>query len=64
MFDQFVKDVSGEQMYLIFSLWIFLVFFVVVSFLLFITKKSHVDRMSDLPLEEDGTSDSIKSLTL
>ena len=54
MFDQFVKDVSGEQIYLIFSLWIFLVFFVVVSILLYITKKQHVDRMSDLPLE-DGT---------
>jgi len=52
MFDQFVKNVSGEQMYLIFSLWIFLVFFVVVSFLLFITKKQHTDRMSELPLED------------
>lgn len=62
MFDQFVKNVSGEQMYLIFSLWIFLVFFVVVSILLFITKKQHVDRMSDLPLE-DGTSVPTQSLT-
>jgi cbb3-type cytochrome oxidase subunit 3 len=61
MFDQFVKDVSGEQMYLIFSLWIFLVFFIVVSFLLYITKKQHVDRMSDLPLE-DGTVDSNQPL--
>jgi len=56
MFDQFVKDVSGKEMYLIFSLWIFLVFFVVVSILLFITKKQHIDYMSDLPLE-DGTQD-------
>jgi cbb3-type cytochrome oxidase subunit 3 len=63
MFDQFVKDVSGEQLYLIFSLWIFLVFFVVVSILLYITKKSNVDRMSDLPLE-DGTSDPNQSLSL
>ena len=63
MFDQFVKNVSGEQMYLIFSLWIFLVFFIVVSILLYITKKSHIDRMSDLPLE-DGTSDSTQSLSL
>jgi hypothetical protein len=63
MFDQFVKDVSGEQMYLILSLWIFLVFFVVVSILLFITKKQHVDRMSDLPLE-DGTLDSTQPLPL
>ena len=61
MFDQFVKDVSGEQMYLIFSLWIFLVFFIVVSFLLYITKKQHVDRMSDLPLD-DGTTDSNQPL--
>ncbi len=59
MFDQFVKDVSGEQMYLIFSLWIFLVFFVVVSILLYITKKQHVDRMSDLPLD-DGTLEPTK----
>jgi hypothetical protein len=63
MFDQFVKNVSGEQMYLIFSLWIFLVFFVVVSILLFITKKQHVDRMSDLPLD-DGTSNSTQNLQL
>jgi hypothetical protein len=63
MFDQFVKNVSGEQMYLIFSLWLFLVFFVVVSILLYITKKQHTDRMGDLPLE-DGTSDSTKSLSL
>jgi hypothetical protein len=63
MFDQFVKNVSGEQMYLIFSLWIFLVFFVTVSILLFITKKQHVDRMSDLPLE-DGTSNSNQNVQL
>jgi hypothetical protein len=63
MFDQFVKDVSGEQMYLIFSLWIFLVFFVVVSILLFVTKRQHTEYMSDLPLE-DGTADSPQSLPL
>ena len=61
MFDQFVKNVSGEQMYLIFSLWIFLVFFVVVSVLLFITKKQHTDRMSELPLE-DGVLNPSKSI--
>jgi cbb3-type cytochrome oxidase subunit 3 len=60
MFDQFVKNVSGEQIYLIFSLWIFLVFFVVVSILLFITKKQHINYMVDLPLE-DGTIDSTQS---
>jgi hypothetical protein len=63
MFDQFVKNVSGQQMYLIFSLWLFLVFFVVVSILLYITKKKHIDHMRDLPLE-DGTTDSTQSLSL
>jgi len=63
MFDQFVKNVSGQQAYLIFSLWLFLVFFVVVSFLLYITKKQHTDRMSDLPLE-DGTIDSTQPVSL
>lgn len=63
MFDQFVKDVSGKEMYLIFSLWIFLVFFVVVSVLLFITKKQYVDHMSSLPLT-DGTADSTQALPL
>jgi hypothetical protein len=63
MFDQFVKGLSGQQTYLIFSLWIFLVFFVVVSILLFITKKQHTDYMSDLPLE-DGTPDAPQSLPL
>ncbi len=63
MFDQFVKDVSGKEMYLIFSLWIFLVFFVVVSVLLFITKKQYIDYMRDLPLE-DGTPDAPQSLPL
>jgi cbb3-type cytochrome oxidase subunit 3 len=63
MFDQFVKDVSGKEMYLIFSLWIFLVFFVVVSILLFITKKQFTDYMSDLPLD-DGTTDATQSLPL
>jgi hypothetical protein len=63
MFDQFVKDVSGKEMYLIFSLWIFLVFFVVVSILLFITKKQYIDYMRDLPLE-DGTPDAPQSLPL
>jgi hypothetical protein len=61
MFDQFVKNVSGEQIYLIFSLWIFLVFFVVVSVLLFVTKKQHTDRMSELPLE-DGVLNPSKSI--
>ena len=63
MFNQFVKDVSGKEMYLIFSLWIFLVFFVVVSILLFITKKQYIDYMRDLPLE-DGTPDAPQSLPL
>jgi len=61
MFEQFVRHVSGKQIYLISSLWIFLVFFVAVSYLLYITKKAHTDRMSELPLE-DGSLDPNQTL--
>ncbi len=61
MFKQFTENILGNQIYLISSLGIFLVFFIVVTILLIRLKKHHVDYMSDLPLE-DSTSNSTKSL--
>ena len=55
MFKQFTEGLSGSQVYLISSLGIFLVFFIVVAVLLFRMRKPHIAYMSDLPL-----SDSIK----
>ena len=52
MFKQFTENINGNQAYLIASLGIFLVFFIVVTILLIRLRKSHVDHMSDLPLED------------
>jgi hypothetical protein len=61
MFRQFTEHINGNQIYLLFSLGIFLVFFIVVTILLIRLKKQHVEYMSDLPLE-DCLPDSPKNL--
>lgn len=53
MFKQFTENISGNQIYLLSSLGIFLVFFIVVTVLLMRLHKSHVDHMSDLPLQDN-----------
>ncbi|MGZ3944121.1 MAG: hypothetical protein ACXVJB_04220 [Mucilaginibacter sp.] len=63
MFKQFTENIDGNQVYLMFSLFIFLVFFIVVTFLLLRLRKQHVDYMSDIPLNDctDETSKILKS---
>jgi len=63
MFKQFTEHIDGNQVYLIFSLFIFLVFFIVVTFLLLRLRKQHVDYMSDIPLNDctDENSKILKS---
>jgi cbb3-type cytochrome oxidase subunit 3 len=63
MFKQFTEHIDGNQVYLIFSLFIFLVFFIVVIFLLLRLRKQHVDYMSDIPLNDctDPNSNILKS---
>jgi cbb3-type cytochrome oxidase subunit 3 len=58
MFKQFTENISGNQVYLLFSLGIFLVFFIVVTIVLMRLRKTHVDHMSDLPLQDNLTSSS------
>jgi len=57
MFKQFTENINGNQAYLLFSLGIFLVFFIVVTVVLIRIKKQHIDHMSDLPLH-DGINNS------
>jgi len=52
MFDQFIKNISGKEAYLMFSLWMFLIFFIIVTILLIRMRKQHVDYMSDIPLDD------------
>ncbi len=61
MFRQFTEHISGNQVYLLFSLFIFLVFFIVVTVLLFTLRKQHVDYMADIPLQ-DCTEENTKTL--
>lgn len=52
MFKQFTENITAVQGYLLFSLGIFLLFFIIVSVLLLRMKKDHIDNMSDMPLHD------------
>lgn len=52
MFKQFTEHMEGPQIYLLCSLGIFLVFFIVVAVLLVRLRKNHVDYMGDIPLHD------------
>ncbi len=52
MFKQFTENISGNQVYLITSLAIFLLFFIVVTVMLLRSRKDHNDYMSDMPLKD------------
>jgi cbb3-type cytochrome oxidase subunit 3 len=53
MFKQFLDNVTGTNIYLITSLWIFLIFFVLVAVMLIKANKEHIEYMSELPLNDD-----------
>ncbi len=53
MFKQFTENINGNQAYLLFSLSIFFVFFIVVTILLVRLRKTHVEHMGELPLEDN-----------
>lgn len=52
MFKQ-ITNLNGSELYLIVSLWIFLIFFISVAIMLFRMKKHYVTYMKELPLEEE-----------
>ena len=53
MFKQFIQNFADSRIYLISSLWLFLIFFILVAIMLFRMNKKHIEYMSKLPLEED-----------
>ncbi|WP_411275464.1 hypothetical protein [Daejeonella sp.] len=58
MFKQFIQNFIDSRVYLISSLWLFLIFFILVAVMLFRMKKNHIEYMSNLPIEEnDNTAD-------
>jgi len=53
MFKQFLNTVTDSNIYLIISLWIFLIFFILVAVMLFKMTKEHIQHMSELPLNDE-----------
>ena len=53
MFKQ-ITDLSGNEWYLIVSLWIFLAFFIIVGVYLFRMRKDYVDYMKDMPMDDEA----------
>lgn len=54
MFKQ-ITNLNGDEVYLIASLWLFLVFFVLVACMLLWMKKDHIDHMKELPFNDGGS---------
>lgn len=52
MFNQ-IKDLAGGELYLISSLIMFMVFFIIVGIYLLKLNKKHIEVMSELPLTEN-----------
>ncbi|WP_167335393.1 hypothetical protein [Pedobacter kyungheensis] len=51
MFEQ-LKNLAGREYYLISSLLLFMVFFIIVSIYLIKLSKNHISNMSELPLKD------------
>lgn len=60
MFNQ-IKDLAGSEMYLIASLLMFMLFFLVVGIYLFKLSKNHISIMCNLPFEDNQTSQNEKN---
>ncbi len=60
MFKQ-ITDLSGNEWYLIASLWIFLLFFITVGIRLFRMRKDDVDYMKGMPMD-DGEREDVDSI--
>lgn len=54
MFKQ-ITNLQGDEIYLIVSLWIFLIFFVLVGVMLFYMKKDYIKYMKEIPLDDSET---------
>lgn len=55
MFKQ-IKDLAGGEYYLITSLLIFMVFFILVALYLMKLNKNYVNKMSQMPINEPQTT--------
>jgi len=52
MFKQFIDKIPGADVYLVTSFLTFLAFFSVVGIYLMVVDKNHMQRISELPLDD------------
>ena len=57
MFNHYLQSIEGVGIYPIFSLLVFFIFFVVMLIWMLKADKSHLKKMSELPLDKDEDSD-------
>ena len=50
----YLEEIAGVEIYPLISLLIFFLFFVALGYYVFSMKKTHVEYMSNKPLEEDA----------
>lgn len=62
MFKQFLEQAEGNQGYLLSSLAIFMIFFLLVGVLLLRMKKEEINYMRNLPLNEEEQNDEAQTL--
>ncbi|WP_299210537.1 CcoQ/FixQ family Cbb3-type cytochrome c oxidase assembly chaperone [uncultured Dokdonia sp.] len=48
-----LENIDGVEVYPIISLLIFFIFFAILFWWVFTTKKAHIDTVSHIPLEDD-----------
>lgn len=60
MFKQ-ITNLQGNEWYLITSLWIFLLFFIIVTLLIIKMRKQHSSYMSRLPLKDEEEKELLDS---
>jgi cytochrome c oxidase cbb3-type subunit 3 len=53
MFNHYLQSIEGVGIYPIFSLLVFFIFFMVLIVWMFRADKTHMEKMSELPLDED-----------
>lgn len=59
-----VSSIDGISIYPIISFLIFFIFFITITYYVITMKKSYIDEVSEIPLDDDGeveTSDNIFS---
>jgi cbb3-type cytochrome oxidase subunit 3 len=56
-----LENIDGVQIYPLISLLIFFVFFVVLFWWVYTAKKSHIEEVSNIPLDNDINKPSLRN---